>query len=440
MKVLPEEPMHFDERSSHIAPFDGDGCAVMSSTRSSENWLLVEWKSGGRDVVYVKSVVSPAIKELKIGDAMIVNRRGEQEAATLIARARERDMLDSMVKRDVAGPSTRVADDDDEGDYASSASSWVPSDDGAQSGDSVEIKSKKIKLERYKRQYCNRRSSKVLTPSNKANAVMNMINRKRSHNDSTKTGNSSMNKSLPDSTKKNQNGAKKVTIDARELKEIRNTFKTLFKILEDMKRPLNANESSTGRTLRVSPELEAQDTTHQSYSQLIDESMEDDKENDISDNDEFNRSDDNVLISNRYSNAAVGAAQNRQVEDAEWVPIGSGKTLIHRDKFKKIKWKSYTVATRTLLLAVFPRRILATHSLTGKRSPAFQNKPPKMCLDPKKISDVIMEVMDRFNVRENLVRSIITTKCADECKMWKARTNKKKSAQNQDACASNGQQ
>lgn len=38
------------------------------------------------------------------------------------------------------------------------------------------------------------------------------------------------------------------------------------------------------------------------------------------------------------------------------IPIGSGKTLVPRDKFRRIKWTSYTVATRGLLLAVFPRR------------------------------------------------------------------------------------
>lgn len=62
----------------------------MSSTRQGDcNWLLVEWKSGGRDVVYIRSVVSPLNKELRSGDVMIVNRRGEQETATLVARARE---------------------------------------------------------------------------------------------------------------------------------------------------------------------------------------------------------------------------------------------------------------------------------------------------------------------------------------------------------------
>lgn len=59
------------------------------SRQADCNWLLVEWKNGGRDVVYVRSVVSPLNKELKPGDVMVVNRRGEQESASLVARARK---------------------------------------------------------------------------------------------------------------------------------------------------------------------------------------------------------------------------------------------------------------------------------------------------------------------------------------------------------------
>lgn len=99
------------------------------------------------------------------------------------------------------------------------------------------------------------------------------------------------------------------------------------------------------------------------------------------------------------------------------VPIGSGRTLVSKTMYDKINWKSYTMATRKLLMAVFPRNILATHSLTGKSSPAFQNKPPKLCLDPRKVSDIVMTVTQICNVKENLVRSAITVKCADENKM-----------------------
>lgn len=64
------------------------GHVRMSSTRKNDSWLLVEWVGGGRDVIYVRSVLSP-ISELKIGEVLTANRRGEAQMATLIARARK---------------------------------------------------------------------------------------------------------------------------------------------------------------------------------------------------------------------------------------------------------------------------------------------------------------------------------------------------------------
>lgn len=93
MKLLPEGPMQSDLQSSHIPQLGVFAClrVMMASSRQGDNcnWLLVEWQSGGRDVIYVRSVVNPVPKELKIGDVLTANRRGEQEQATLIARARE---------------------------------------------------------------------------------------------------------------------------------------------------------------------------------------------------------------------------------------------------------------------------------------------------------------------------------------------------------------
>ncbi|KAF9411275.1 hypothetical protein HW555_009889 [Spodoptera exigua] len=107
------------------------------------------------------------------------------------------------------------------------------------------------------------------------------------------------------------------------------------------------------------------------------------------------------------------------------MPIGSGRTLVPQRKFRKVKWTSYTVATRTLLVAVFPRRVLATHSLSGKKSPAFLNKPPKDCLNEQIVDDVILEVLSRFKVTKSMVRKVITTKCADECKMLRTRAKRR---------------
>ncbi|KAF9799578.1 hypothetical protein SFRURICE_018765 [Spodoptera frugiperda] len=117
-----------------------------------------------------------------------------------------------------------------------------------------------------------------------------------------------------------------------------------------------------------------------------------------------------------------------KIEDStpeeEWLGIGTGKTTIHRDEFQKVKWGSHAVATRSLLVAVFGKETLATHSLTGKKSPAYQNRPAKQCLDPTKVNDIIAEVTSYFPVTEKAIKSIITIKCADECKMERVRVQR----------------
>lgn len=59
------------------------------------------------------------------------------------------------------------------------------------------------------------------------------------------------------------------------------------------------------------------------------------------------------------------------VIDAEndLVSIGSNKTQVSGHTIRQINWNSHTAATRKLLMALFPRDTLATHSLTGKPSP-----------------------------------------------------------------------
>ncbi|XP_022832930.1 protein insensitive-like isoform X2 [Spodoptera litura] len=109
------------------------------------------------------------------------------------------------------------------------------------------------------------------------------------------------------------------------------------------------------------------------------------------------------------------------------VPIGSGQTLVPLRKFLRVKWDSYTVATRSLLRAVFSQSVLATHSLTGKRSPAFLDRPVKACLDAQIVEDIVTTVQTRFKsskLKKSMIRKVITTKCADECKMLRMKENR----------------
>ncbi|XP_047992444.1 protein insensitive-like [Leguminivora glycinivorella] len=198
-------------------------------------------------------------------------------------------------------------------------------------------------------------------------------------------------------------------------------FQDLFTILSKMKSDFNLTNITKQSALEVGPAI-----SHDNCEYVKNETNYNDTQGDERMDSEYSdRSDDNVLITNRYDTVDKKHAKSAK---NEWVPIGSGTTLIHRDKYRKVNWKSYTVATRTLLLAAFSKRILATHSLTGKKSPAFTNKPAKMCLDPKIVSDIVIEITDKFKVKDNLVRSIITTKCADECKMYKMQKNKHNAA------------
>ncbi|XP_045775018.1 uncharacterized protein LOC123873948 isoform X2 [Maniola jurtina] len=342
-------------------------------------------------------------------------------------------------------------------DYSPSCSSWAPSDEASSSDESDnEKETKSMKMEQYVRHYAKRRNSKnVPIPVHRPNAVVNVL-KERQKNMNSKTNNQSRkrkhketqasNKSLPDSTKKYlpppKTSVDTININKKNILDMKASFEELFKIIDNMK---PESERRAGKYFDYTTAIQQEPMNEDKINAPVYNNTEAYDETEKSPSEESNRSDDNVLISNKYSKMLeiaeaeskhlqiLNTHQNADDEVDEWVPIGSGKTLIHKDKFSKVKWRSYTIATRTLLLATFPRRILATHSLTGKRSPAFRDKPAKMCLDPKIVSDIIIEITSRFNVKENLVRSAITTKCADECKMLKTRSKRKnKLIQNQE--------
>ncbi|CAG9564582.1 unnamed protein product [Danaus chrysippus] len=118
--------------------------------------------------------------------------------------------------------------------------------------------------------------------------------------------------------------------------------------------------------------------------------------------------------------------KNTVKTNKDTVPIGDGNAVVPARLLKHMDWTSYTNATRKLLTAVFSRKVLATHSLTGKPSPAFPDKPAKKKLDPMLVNDIVQTVVEKCCVPENVVRTSITTKCADESKMFRTREQNKK--------------
>ncbi|EDW03290.1 GH11155 [Drosophila grimshawi] len=106
--------------------------------------------------------------------------------------------------------------------------------------------------------------------------------------------------------------------------------------------------------------------------------------------------------------------------------LGPHGTHIDAKDYGQVFWTSAPVATRCLLAAVFTSDELATHTLTGKPSPAFygRERPAKKMLDQRRVDDIIVSVRNRTGGKERHIRATITTKCADTAKKYKRRAKK----------------
>ncbi|XP_054087221.1 protein insensitive-like [Zeugodacus cucurbitae] len=115
-------------------------------------------------------------------------------------------------------------------------------------------------------------------------------------------------------------------------------------------------------------------------------------------------------------------------ESSDIVKIGPNGTTVSRLDFEKLRECSASLATRNLLALIFDRQTLATHSLSGKPSPAFryEERMLKAQLDVKKVNDIIHFIRNAFNYSEKEIRSTITMKCADVARTFKGKENKHK--------------
>lgn len=110
--------------------------------------------------------------------------------------------------------------------------------------------------------------------------------------------------------------------------------------------------------------------------------------------------------------------------DKTRVIIGLNGTTISTAEWSQIDWDQTPPAiTRKILMMLFDREYLATHSLTGRPSPAFLelNYPEKKPLNPYIVKDIVDLVTSRTMATPKEVRMAITTKCADESKMRRGR-------------------
>ncbi|KAL3282690.1 hypothetical protein HHI36_005864 [Cryptolaemus montrouzieri] len=86
----------------------------------------------------------------------------------------------------------------------------------------------------------------------------------------------------------------------------------------------------------------------------------------------------------------------------------------------------YTIAVRRLLNLKFTKEELATHSQTGKESPAFIGVKAEnhSKLDPVRVGDIRLHVAKKYNIDTSLVNKAITVALADARKTKKRKIEK----------------
>ncbi|CAK1555716.1 unnamed protein product [Leptosia nina] len=210
---------------------------------------------------------------------------------------------------------------------------------------------------------------------------------------------------------------------AEKIREMNIVVRHLYKKFLDLTAQVELKEAEAARRRReMYPEIEIVPIGEDINESIISNGAQED--NAIADGLKVRRA------SAQTTNAA-GADGMPAEQNFDMVSIGSGNVVVPARLLEEIDWTSYTSATRQLLQAVFPRRVLATHSLTGKPSPAFADKPAKKCLDPNMVDDIVTLVSERCVVPKRVVRSCITTKCTDEAKLYRNRQMLKKIRQQQ---------
>lgn len=187
---------------------------------------------------------------------------------------------------------------------------------------------RKIKFEKSQRRYSNRRSSKSVTPSKTTTSAtpkmikqlrnISIVNRKTAQN---KILDESRNMSLPGRNNVRNQGNHQ--IERMQVFNINQMFMVLFKLLKTLK-PNGSSEVDDSFLEDVPFPLKDVDLNQTPCNQTVEEENEfDEYENDEED---LNRSDDNVLITNKYNNLPVKTERRKEVENKdagkdEWVCI-----------------------------------------------------------------------------------------------------------------------
>lgn len=108
------------------------------------------------------------------------------------------------------------------------------------------------------------------------------------------------------------------------------------------------------------------------------------------------------------------------------VVIGLNGTAVPRSLIDSLRLDDSSAVIRSLLRAKFSRKELATHTLSGRPSPAFlrRGEPGKPILDTAIVNDIVRYVIRVCKVSVKDARKAVTSHCADEAKMARQRSTK----------------
>lgn len=213
-------------------------------------------------------------------------------------------------------------------------------------------------MDRYKRAYGNRRSSKILKPSHRADAINKIIlnNRKRTmetrkHLNTTNTAKDK--KSKADSTKRN-NGSRLTSpfFTKKETTDIDNRFKKLFKALKAMRVALLNEDTNINDTINKVTQPVLDKPSHNNSQRIkprivkiekaeannvVNNEMDVDIPN-VGNNDDYSfhsddsrRSEDNVLITNKYNTSRV--ITSKKVLTEEQKNTEQKNAIDHKDEW-----------------------------------------------------------------------------------------------------------
>ncbi|CAH1639237.1 unnamed protein product [Spodoptera littoralis] len=113
------------------------------------------------------------------------------------------------------------------------------------------------------------------------------------------------------------------------------------------------------------------------------------------------------------------------------VEIGAGFAKVPGCIMTSIDWTSYSLATRQLLLSVFPRSALAQYSLLGTQPSIYMKKQTQRVLNPLLVQDIVRTVAAKCNVPKDLVRKCIKENCREEIRIFRKNQRKMKHKQRQ---------